>query len=52
MPKAGDRIVHKAFGEGVVTAVTASGLRIDFGSVGEKTLSSEWVMKNCEIVKE
>lgn len=52
VPKAGDRIVHKAFGEGVVTAVTASGLRIDFKSVGEKTLSAEWVMKNCVIVKE
>ena len=45
----GTVIVHKAFGEGKVTAVSDSSMKIVFDSVGEKTLGTAWVIKNCEI---
>ena len=47
----GDIVVHKVFGKGTVVSAIETTLKVQFPSVGEKTLGLPWVCQNCKIEK-
>ena len=49
--KEGTVLYHKTYGKGQVVALAAQTVKIDFDTVGQKTLGRGWVAANC-ILKE
>ena len=47
----GDIIIHKVFGKGSVISVAPATIKVQFPSVGEKTLGTAWVNENCKTEK-
>ena len=45
----GSVIVHRVWQEGTVVSVNGGAVRVNFASVGEKTLGMSWILDNCEI---
>ncbi len=47
--KVGGTLIHRMYGKGKIKSVSDTTLKIDFPTVGEKTLAISWCRTNCKV---